>query len=494
MRLPNLFSRSFWFGGMSPLSTSNATVLQPTERFHLYARYLRAYQGFSVRGNLNVSQITQWKRVKFNFNKPVVNLSAGFMAGKALAWEVEGDDQATAAAKAIWNRSGSDALLLEAAKAASIYGEIVMMATQNDRKQSVIEFISPDICTPTFDGGDYSRLAALEIAYRTLDDLGRPVTRREFYDQTQWQAFVDDEEVDGRTYTAMPCVWLRNQCVKGLPFGISDLADVVDLVEEYDHLATNQTRIVDYHAAPAIVVKANKGDSDFVKGVNTVFYVGKDGDAHYLEWTGDTPEVENQLTRIRNAIGEVSQVPPVAFGQADSGLNQISGVALQILYSPLVSKTHDKRANWTPGMERVMALALQAEGYSVKMEQVNALWPDPLPVDVLGMVTEEVQKVGAGLSSKRSSMQRLGEENPEGEMKRILVEEKLSQAVNPPPPPVVPGAVGSDQPGGTAPPIPAPEPDIEAEVEALLQQFDALIQAETDNIEENEREREAAVE
>jgi hypothetical protein len=415
-----------------------------------------------------------------------------------LAWEVEGDDKATAAAKAIWNRSGSDGLMLEAAKAASIYGEIVMMATMNDDKQSVIEFISPDICTPTFDGGDYSNLIALEIAYYTTDSLGQRIIRREFYDQTRMQVFEGETEVDGRNYKQMPVVWLRNQCVKGLPFGISDLADVIDLTEEYDHLATKQTKIVDYHAAPAIVFKANKSSNrdSFEKGVNTILWVGPDGDAKYLEWTGNTPDVENQLTRIRNGIAEVSQVPAVAFGQADSGLNQVSGIALHILYGPLISKTNDKRANWTPGMERVMALALQAEGYNVKPEQVNALWPDPLPVDVAGLVTDEVQKVGAGLSSKRSSMQRLGEEDPNREMKRMLVEEKLSAAVNPPPAPTVPG-----QPGGTAQPAPAlteaqagrTEPDIEAEVEELLQQYDALLQVETDNIEENEREREEAV-
>lgn len=490
MRLPNLFSRSFWFGNLNPTPLYNQNVLQPTERFQLYAKYLRAYQGFSVRGNLSVATIAQWKRVKFNFNKPVVNLSAGFMAGKPISWEVEGDEQATEAAKAIWNRSGSDGLLLEAAKAASIYGEIVMMATQDEDKKSIIEFISPDICTPLFDGGDYSRLIGLEIAYYTTDDLGQRVLRREMYDLGGVEVYLGDNLQERRNYTEMPCVWLRNQCVKGLPFGISDLADVIDLTEEYEHLATKQTEIIDYYAAPTIIFKANKGNSDTItKVTKTVLYVGENGDAHYLEWGGNVPAVELHLDRIRETIAEVSQVPAVAFGKTDAGLTQISGVALQILYGPIISKTNDKRANWTPGMERVMALALQAEGFSgVTMDQVNVLWSDSLPTDVASLVTDEVAKVGAGLSSKRSSMQRLGEENPEGELKKIIVEEKLVGAINPEPLPP-PAAV----PVGSIPPPPPEEPDIEADVAELLEKFDAMLELEAENLEDNEKKREEAM-
>ena len=54
------------------------------ERLQQYARHLRAYQGLSVRGMIGSRTIRDYKRVKFNFVQPVVNLSAGWFAAKPL--------------------------------------------------------------------------------------------------------------------------------------------------------------------------------------------------------------------------------------------------------------------------------------------------------------------------------------------------------------------------------------------------------------------------
>ncbi len=404
-----------------------------SERVQQYARHLRAYQGFSIRGVTNTHVIQDWKRVKFNFVQPVVNLSAGWFAAKPIDWDVDGDPGATKEAYAIWDRSGSDGALLENAICCGIYGDLVGLATQDEDGQSKIEFVDPSISEPTFDGCDYSRLAALEIAYEAVpearQDSGEAVARREMWGARGMETYEGDTLVDRRSYERMPAVWIRNSAVKGLPYGISDVESIIDLVEEYDHLAAKQTRIVDYYASPNIVFSGlQKGVSQSDKTVGSVFYLPAEAKAYFLEWAGKSPDVENQLTRIRNAIAEISQVPAVAFGTVDSGVSNISGVAINILYGPLLSKTHRKQATWGPALQYLMWLCLQAAGFKfLPLSAVNVRFPNATPVDGQAAIAESSGKIAARLSSRRTEMNNQGIEDPDAELKRIVIEEKMLQ-------------------------------------------------------------------
>jgi hypothetical protein len=404
------------------------------ERLQHYARYLRAYQGFSVRGVLNTDVIRDWKRIKFNFVQPVVNLSAGWFAAKPIDWDVDGDPAATKEAYRIWDRSGSDAALLENAICCGIYGDLVGLATQDSDGQSKIQFVDPSICEPTFDGADYSMLTALEIAYEARDVEGRSVTRREIWGATEMETYEGDVLVERLNYDRLPAVWIRNSSVKGLPYGLSDVEAILDLVEEYDHLAAKQTRIVDYYATPHMVFSGIQRDEcDVVNSLNTVYFLPSEAKVSFLEWSGNTPDVESQLTRIRAAIAEISQVPAVAFGYQDVGGSNLSGVAIQILYGPLINKTHRKQASWGPALQYLMWLCLRAAGHkSVTLEAVNVRFPSGTPVDGQSVTAVASAKVAAKLSSRRTLMNDLGVEDPDAELKRIIIEEKMLQLAEPP--------------------------------------------------------------
>lgn len=471
------------FFKMRSASTGRGAELvgQDAARLRDYGRYLRSYEGFAIRGPQGSTIPLEWERIRFNFSRPIVNLGAGFLAGKPIVWSVDVSPEAQAAAHEIWDRSGSDAMMLKAATTCGIYGDIVAIAAVDADGQPRIEFVDPCICFPTFDGADYDRLAALEIAYEVLDERGNKSLRREFYGPASMTIYVGDTIIEERTYDRIPAVWIRNLSIKGRPFGMSDLDGVVDLVEAYDHLASKQTRIVDYYAAPTIYFKGVLPGT-FNKTEKTAIYLAADGDAGFIEWKGNAPAIADQMDRIRNAIAEVSQVPAVAFGQADSGLTQISGVALQILYGPLINKTALKHASWGPGLEEIMAVALTAAGYPVNTTDVDVNWPSGLPVDGATEAKEEGDKVASGLQSTRTAMANLGVEDPAGELKRILVEKILAglvAAATAPPP-----APSTDNPGdGTDPaekpvPVETPEVDPLVKVAEMLDLFDAIIAAE----------------
>jgi len=400
-----------------------------SDRVMQYARYLRAYQGYSVRGVINTGLVQEWKRIKFNFIQPVVNLSAGWFAAKPIDWEIDGDAEATREAYAIWDRSGSDRTLLESAICCGIYGDLVGIATRDADGRPAIEFVDPSIAEPTFDGSDYARLTALEIAYEAPDDANGVVVRREMWGPAGMEAYSGDTLVSRCAYDRLPAAWIRNSSVKGVPFGISDVEPILDLVEEYDHLAAKQTRIVDYYAAPNIVFSGlQKSGAPVERSVGTVFHLPADGKAYFLEWSGGAPDIDNQLTRIRNAIAEVSQVPAVAFGTVDSGISNISGVAIKILYGPLLSKTQRKQANWGPALEYLMWLCLRNAGYrSTPLSAVNVRFPSATPVDGQAAVAEASGRIAARLSSRRTEMKNQGVEDVDGELRRIVEEERMLQ-------------------------------------------------------------------
>ena len=131
-----------------------------------------------------------------------------------------------------------------------------------------------------------------------------------------------------------------------------------------------------------------------------------------------------QLARIRDGIAEISQVPGVAFGQSDKGV-RISGVAIQILYGPLISKTHRKQAAWGPALEYLMWRCLNSKGVAVAREAVHVVFASATPVDGQAMVAQMSGKIASRVISRRTAMRDIGIQNPDSELKRIVVEERV---------------------------------------------------------------------
>lgn len=466
------------------MGTGGALFEADAVRISQYYRFMRSYEGYSVKGLQGTTVPTDYKRLKFNFAFPIINLGAGFLAGKPLQWKIDDNPDATDAAHAIWDRSGSDGLFLEAAMNCGIQGDIVGVVAQDDDGNPKIEFVDAAICFPQFARSDCSKLASLDIAYEALDDNGQRVMIREFYDQASMEVWQGDTMVSRQTYDRIPVAWIRNISIKGVTYGRSDLQGIVDLIEEYDHVASKQTRIIDYYAAPIPVFKGIQPPATGQdKTIKTAYYLPPDGDAMFLERKGEQPDVENQLTRMRNAIAEVSQVPAVAFGQADSGLTSISGVALQILYGPLINKTQIKMASWGPNLEYLMWVALTASGYNVPLNAVNVNWTSSLPVDGSAEVADATTKVAGDLNAIRTAMANLGVEDPNGELRKILVEKKLLAlaGTGSPANPTAGGQAGQPGQAGQQPssgPTAATPVDSIASVEQMLSDFDAIVAAE----------------
>ena len=357
------------------------SMLSGSNRSQRYALYRSAYDGYISRGLNSVLTRSQSKQLKFNLCRPICNLSAGWAAGPRVGWSVVNDEALTKAAEDIWKRSEGDSEFLIAALSASILGDLCAMPKVAPGGAVTIEFIDPSICYPTFDPHDCRVLTSLTISYNADEEPYQEVWTAEGL--TAYTGKQKHESFTPHNLNEVPAIWSPNLAIKGQQFGDSDLAAVLNLIIEYDHANDKQGQIIDRYAHPTILaVGVNKKDADLAKNLNTVWYIDKDPSEvkiSYLEWQGTPIGTDAYIERLRSAISEIAEVPAIAFGQIDKGFSVATGVALKVLYGPLEDKTRRKRAIWEPRLEHCMAMALRAEGYDVKVEDVEVVWAESAP-------------------------------------------------------------------------------------------------------------------
>lgn len=378
---------------MSLFSRPSVQSYVRSDRVQQYGRFKRLYDGLLVRSNLALTE--QQKRVVFNFAQPIANISAAFLAGKPLSFEHSGgkteDDTLTQEMAAIWTRSGSDQKFLEAARLGAIQGDSCLKVEETEDGKYRLRWMDAAICFPEFDPHDCEKLTGMVIAYEVAGLQGG--TRAYMESWRDGVVTIDDGDnpTETKTYDEKlwgggpPFVWIPNERMLGECFGRSDLQCLVDLIERFDHTATKQDQIVDYYAHPNIVFRgiSKPTNGKFDNKIGNAFFVPADGDVFFVEWKGNAPAVGEDLERLRDAISEVSETPRIAFGKTDSGVTQLSGVALKVLYAPLLAKTQRKQASYGPGLERALFIALAASGKKVDPTAISVDWPNPLPGDEL---------------------------------------------------------------------------------------------------------------
>lgn len=390
------------------------SIHQMDERRRRYLEWLSWYSGTTYRTSSAATPLianTQVKELKYNFCRPIVHMAAAWIAGEPLQWKVTLDSEdesqdATGVAREIWDRSNGDAQFMQASISAGILGDMAVVVRMKDEKKAILDFVNPQIAEPEFSPFDHSKLLSLTIRIKLpggeefvetwTSDL---VTRRIGESEPTTEAYTDFGEV--------PAVWIMNQGISGDCYGESELSGrLTDLVLEYNHLADKRRSTIDYYANPTPWVKGvAKSQEEFKKNLRTMWFLPENGECGFLEWKGSPPDVQAALDDIRSAISEVSETPAIAFGKIDSGFATATGISLKVLYGPLEAKTKRKKAIWGPQLQRAMWLALKAEGLTdLQPEQVDIIWGNPLPQDVMTEMDEFESKQRLGVS--QSQLQR----------------------------------------------------------------------------------------
>jgi hypothetical protein len=313
---------------------------------------------------------------------------------------------------------------------------------------------------PEYHPHDRDRLLRVKIKYRfwgtSLEGTRTVYTYTEILTDSYIEEYVNDELLDARVNPLgeIPIVHIRNISVSGSPWGLSDIVDVIPLNREYNEKCTEVSDIVNYHSAPLTIVTGAKVSS-LERGAKKVWGgLPKDANVFNLENGVDLNGPLQYLELIKRAMHELTGVPETALGQMQP-ISNTSGVALSIMYMPLMSRYSLKQTNYSIGLRVINSLILRTlflyepetlaynpdtDGIQTSDEQPLILdpsdpsvyqtdidWPPPLPIDQLIKLNEIQAKLALGLESKRGALRELGCDFPDEKMAEIF-DEQLVEA------------------------------------------------------------------
>lgn len=198
-------------------------------------------------------------------------------------------------------------------------------------------------------------------------------------------------------------------------YGVSDLpADVLELNEAINRVASNEQKTIRHFAQP--VVHATPGEDGEVKKLQATI------DAHIggvlclpygtqldsLQMQAEGPEAAREFRQaLEDKLYERARTPRIAAGKVDN-IGAIAGVALLLLYRPLIAKTETKRDTYGDLLAEVNKRLLHLGGKGdYGTLDVPLTWPDPLPKDQLSEA-QTVREWGDIGVSKQTRVEKLG--------------------------------------------------------------------------------------
>ena len=249
----------------------------------------------------------------------------------------------------------------------------------------------------------------------------------------------------------IPVILVPNEGLSGDPFGRSYLHDLIPLFDQYSRSMSDSADALRFNLfAVTVLLNAAPGAEENLKiSPGEVWNIGGEGlDVKKLESSFQYADaLKDFLTRLENVMHMLGEVPDITPDRI-KGFGLVSGVALKLLYSDLVSATQQSWRVWKSSLTtmneyifRTLETYSGKEGFfyaNDKRMDVSAIAGDyttriiphlPLPENEAEKITMEVNKLTSSLQSVKGAMQNLGEKNPERKIAEIIGErEKFLEA------------------------------------------------------------------
>jgi hypothetical protein len=185
-------------------------------------------------------------------------------------------------------------------------------------------------------------------------------------------------------------------------WGRSDLEnDVLDLIEAIEFSVSNVNRILRFQAHGLWYTDAEGGLETLNRSIGRIVRFPKGTKIDKLEMDSDLSSSMEFLRHLRQSLAEVTRVPEVATGKVES-IGNLAGVALQILYQPLLELTETKRDTYGEVYSEATRRALIVGGKPDA--EVTPSWPEMLPADTQTLIDDQT----LGIVSKRTLAEKRG--------------------------------------------------------------------------------------
>ncbi len=316
-----------------------------------------------------------------------------------------GDEQADSYLNSVWPPEERAVDLLSLAINGGVFGHAwASISIGLDGRPSVV-IGDPQCWTAEWSADNYKEVRAYHQSWQGQEGkefvtVDRTYTR----DGNRWTIQEKRDKGWFRT-TTVDIPWVFDfppvyQCQNVLApnefYGTSDLHRQV-----YKHIrAIHRTdsllcRIVRIHAFPKIIGKGMQPQDLDVRSNGVLFITNPQGGLEMLEISAEGLKAgEVRRDRLREELFLISQIPEVATGRV-ADIGQLSGLALKILYGPIVERTNLKRLTYGK-LVKDLVKGLCAVGNFTVIPQIN--WPSIVPSDVKEQTEVGLIKTQLGVS------------------------------------------------------------------------------------------------
>lgn len=244
----------------------------------------------------------------------------------------------------------------------------------------------------------------------------------EYWTDKVFATFINDKLLDYSIHNwgFVPINYVKNIFVPNLPFGKSDIEDVLDPQQMHNRTNNDLANLLRWVSSINLWGKNLEGMQALVAGLSRIYSLPDDGEIHGFEKTGSDPYITNTFAQQRrSAIIELSGMSDQMM--SGSQMSNASGRALALAFQGTIRKLN-------PRMKRYRSCLTQLNANILKLYEIY--FPETkkiiggdyrnkvfLPATILRNVVDTINKFQSGLISQETAMREVGVSQPKLEQK-----------------------------------------------------------------------------
>jgi len=418
----------------------NTVRMTEQDRLEKFRRNWEVYYGKGKKP-LTVVAGAADDNLRMNFARMFVDKGVAFLFGKEVGFELEEGAQTPQEdyLEAVWQANRKMSLLQKLATSGAVCGTAFVKIHWKPGMEPRLIICDPETVSVTLAEDDIDQVVAYTIRYPSIDPVTKkPVTIRQVIEQdgAGWMITDQRENVNGGSiqtlgeqrwpYTFAPIVHCQNMIAPHEFWGMSDIEDdLLEVIDKENFTVSNILKILRYHAHPKTWARG-VGKADVrVNPDELILLPGETATLQNLEMQSDLVSSIQMHKELKQFVHELARVPEVATGKVES-VGQLSGIALEILYQPLLEKTEAKRVTYGEMIVELNRRLLVLGGYGDQL-YTQLRWQQLLPKDVQVQANAALSLKQLGVSGD-TLIQEFGYD-PDVEREKWAKESKLGSAL-----------------------------------------------------------------
>lgn len=382
---PNNYADRLWIEGISA---------EERARLDRYGKAWAAYFG-EMPDTIKVKPGQPDDNIKANFARVIVDAGVSYLFGQEPTFELDEGKERSAPEQyldEVWRANHKMQLLQKVATNGAVCGHAYVKIVPPKPGQRFPRLInlSPEYVNVVCDPDDIDEVWRYVIQYPARGKNGERLVIRQTVERLadeRWELTDEISVNDGKWQTRQSLIWpfrwspivdCQNRPSPNEYYGIADIEpDVLAMNRSINFTLSNLQRILRFHAHPKTWGKGFQAQELRVAVDETIVLPSPDASIQNLEMLSDLSSSIEYYRRLKEALHEISNIPEVATGKLDSA-GQLSGVALAILYTPILQRTEQKRLTYGELLVELNRRLLDMAGFGE--ENVTEIhWPQILP-------------------------------------------------------------------------------------------------------------------